>query len=219
MIIPDKTALVLVDLQNDFVHPKGVLGRVGAAFDISPIAATLEAVVAAARRAGVLIASLHYTAPIGRGGRSMFRPDFKAAVPILKDGDFAPGSFGHELIEPLAPSDIAVEKVFPSGFAQSRLRLELQLHGITTLILAGITTNVGVMATFHDARQLGFTTLVLEDGCACRDPKIHAAAITAIGGAAYHEKTVMTAAEFQAALGHSQAPREEAAVHETLGGR
>ena len=130
----------------------------------------------------------------------MFRPDFKAAVPILADGDFAPGSFGHQLIETLAPSDIAVEKVYPSGFTQSRLRLELELHGIDTVILAGITTNVGVMATFHDARQLGFKTMVLEDGCACRDAQVHTAAIAAIRGAAYHEKTVISAAELHTAL-------------------
>jgi len=200
MINPATTALLLVDLQNDFVHPEGALGRVRAAFDVSGIMPALTRAVQATRDAGALVVSLHYTAPIGRGGKSMFRPDFKAAVPILRDGDFGPGTFGHKLIDELAPSDLAVEKVFPSAFAQSRLQLELELNGIDTVVLAGITTNVGVAATFHDARRLGFRTLVLADCCAARGEGVHEGTIRSLKAAAYHEATALTSEEFIAAL-------------------
>ena len=84
--------------------------------------------------------------------------------PFLGRGDFAPGSFGHALVDGLGPADLAVEKVAYSAFYMSRLDWVLRLAGIEALIVAGIVTNGGVESTVRDAHVRDLTTVVLEDG-------------------------------------------------------
>ena len=95
---------------------------------------------------------------------------------------------------------MSVEKVFPSAFAQSRLELQLRLCSIKALVFAGIATNVGVAATFHDARRLGFRTTVLGECCAAKNPAVHEATLASLSAAAYDEPTVITVADFTTAL-------------------
>ena len=197
---PRKTALLLVDLQNDYLLPDGALGRAGRAFDITPIEAYLQQALTIARSCGVLTLSLHYTIPRGRGGTSLFRPEMKALLPTLAHGDFAPGSLGHRLYEPFQPADMSVEKVLPSGFVHSRLEWELRLSGIDTIVLAGISTNVGIAATFHDAMRLGFRTFVLGDCCASHDPAIHAATLISLGASGYGRTVVLDTASLDRLL-------------------
>ena len=196
---PPTTAIMLIDLQKDFSDPSGAFSRGGVRFDVDHIMPRLMTAVGTARHCKVLIVSVHYTVPYGPGGRPMFRPEFKASHDFLKPGDFAPGSPGHGLLDPLQ-SDMAVEKVFPSAFAQSRLELQLRLCGIESLVLAGIATNVGVAATFHDARRLGFRATVLGDCCAAKNTAIHEATLASLSAAAYDEPTVITATDLEKAL-------------------
>lgn len=198
-IDPPSTAIVLIDLQKDFCDPFGAFGRGGVRFDVDHILSRLVEVVGTARRRAVLVVSVHYTVPYGPGGRPMFRPDFKATHEFLKPGDFAPGSPGHGLLDPLQ-SDMSVEKVFPSAFAQSRLELQLRLCNIESLVLTGIATNVGVAATFHDARRLGFRTAVLGECCAAKNAAVHDATLASLSAAAYDEPTVITIADLTTAL-------------------
>lgn len=198
-IDPPSTAIVLIDLQKDFSDPVGAFGRGGVRFDVDHIMSRLVEVVESARLHAVLVVSVHYTVPYGPGGRPMFRPEFMASHKFLKSGDFAPGSPGHGLLDPLQ-SDMSVEKVFPSAFAQSRLELQLRLCNIENLILTGIATNVGVAATFHDARRLGFQTAVLGECCAAKNPAVHEATLASLSAAAYDEPTVITIADLITAL-------------------
>ena len=198
------TALLLIDLQNDYVRPDGALGRAGLAFDVAPLEPTLRRALTSARAVGVLIVSAHYTVPLGRAGTSLFRPELKAALPVLTNGDFAPGSAGHDLYEPLKPVDMTVEKVLPSAFAHSRLEWQLRLSGIDTLVLAGITTNIGVAATFHDAMRFGFRTFVLSDCCAARNILVHEATLTSLGASGYGLPVVIDTAELRHLLGSNE---------------
>lgn len=197
---PRKTALLLVDLQNDYILPDGALGRAGRAFDVTPIEAHLQRALTIARSSGALIVSLHYTVPLGRGETSLFRREMKTLLPSLANGDFAPGSPGHRLYERFQPSDISVEKVLPSGFVHSRLEWVLRLSGIETIVLAGIATNVGIAATFHDAMRLGFRTFVLGDCCASHDPAIHAATLISLGASGYGRTVVLDTASLDRLL-------------------
>ncbi len=94
------TALILADLQNDFLHPMGAYGRAGqTAPAIAALPGRLRPVVEAARRAGILIVSTHFTLVPGRGGEPIISPHLKKLRPFLAKGDFVPGSFGHALID------------------------------------------------------------------------------------------------------------------------
>src|SRR5690349_16719608 len=117
-----RTALVLVDLQNDFLHPQGAYGRAGqGAPEIAALPARLKPLAEAMRRAGGWIVSTHFTLVPGKGGEPFISPHLKKLRPFLGRGDFAPGSWGHALVDELAPADLAVDKVAYSAFYMSRL--------------------------------------------------------------------------------------------------
>ena len=178
---PTRLALLLLDLQNDFIHPDGAYGRAGlSSAAIAAIPARLAPVAAAVRAAGGLVVSTHFTLVPGRGGEPMIAPRLKALRAFLGRGDFASGSWGHGLVEALAPSDIAVEKVAYSAFYMSRLEFVLRRAGIETLLAAGIVTNGGVASTVRDAEVREFRTIVLEDGCGAFDQAVHETAIHAL---------------------------------------
>ena len=179
---PARTALLLVDLQNDFLHPDGAYGRAGqSAIAIAALPARLKPVADAVRAAGGLIVSTHFTLVPGRGGEPLISPHLARLRPFLAKGDFAPGSWGQALVEPLQPADIAVEKVAYSAFYMSRLEWVLQKAGVDTLLIAGIVTNGGVASTARDAHVRDFRTIVIADGCAAFRDDVHDAAIRDLG--------------------------------------
>lgn len=194
---PATAALLLIDLQNDFLHPTGAYGRAGqSAPAIAALPGRLRPVVDAARRAGVLIVSTHFTLVPGRGGEPIISPHLKKLRPFLGKGDFVPGGFGHALVDELKPSDIAVDKVAYSAFYMSRLEYVLRKSGVETLIVAGIVTNGGVASTLRDAHVRDFTTALLSDGCAAFSERVHETTVASLAAVS----PVMTCAELMAAL-------------------
>ena len=199
-ILPDPTtaAFVIVDMQNDFIHPDGAYGRAGkTAAAIAALPARHQKLATAMRAAGGWILSTHFTLVPGRGGEPFISPHLKRMRPFLARGDFAPGSFGHDLIADLQPSDLRVEKVAFSAFYQSRMEWMLARAGIRTLIFGGIVTNGGVASTVRDAHVRDFHTIVLADGCAAFSQSAHDASIAALGTIS----TIATVDEMVAALG------------------
>src|ERR1700722_9229014 len=107
-----KTALVLCDLQNDFIDPKGAYGRAGFfSALLAAVPARVQPVAEAMRRAGGLIVATHFTLVPGKGGVPLITPHMQKLRPFLGVGDFAPGSWGHALVDELAPADLAIEKI------------------------------------------------------------------------------------------------------------
>lgn len=178
---PAATALLLVDMQNDFLHPEGAYGRAGvSAPGIAALSPRLASVAGAVREWGGWIAATQFTLVPGRGGDPFIAPHLKRLRPFLNTGDFAPGSFGQAVIEDLHPVDLAVEKVAFDAFYQSRLEFALRKAGIRTLVFAGIVTNGGVASTLRGAHVRDFETILLSDGCAAFDPKVHEAAVASL---------------------------------------
>jgi ureidoacrylate peracid hydrolase len=178
---PARTALVLVDLQNDFLHPDGAYGRAGqGAPAIAALPARLKPVADAMRRAGGWIVSTHFTLVPGRDGEPFILPHLKKLRPFLGKGDFAPGSFGHDLVAELKPADLTIEKVAYSAFYMSRMEFVLRRAGIDTLVFGGIVTNGGVASTVRDAHVRDFRVIVLADGCAAFSEAVHAATIASL---------------------------------------
>jgi len=172
------TALILGDLQNDFLHPDGAYGRAGQTSpDIAALPDRLAPLVRAARENGILIVATLFTLMPGRGGEPIISPHLKALRPFLTKGDFAPGSWGQQLVDRLAPADIAVEKIAYSAFHASRLEWSLRKCGIERLYFTGIVTNGGVASTVRDAHVREFHCTVIADGCAAFGKDLHDAAI------------------------------------------
>ena len=172
------TALILGDLQNDFIHPDGAYGKAGQSDSaIAALPARLAPLARVAREKGLLVVATLFTLVPGRGGEPIISPHLKALRPFLKKGDFAPGSWGQQLVEPLAPADVNVEKIAYSAFHASRLEWVLKKCGIEHLYFTGIVTNGGVASTVRDAHVREFHCTVIADGCAAFGQQVHDAAI------------------------------------------
>jgi nicotinamidase-related amidase len=172
------TALILGDLQNDFIHPDGAYGKAGQSDPaIAALPARLAPLVRVAREKGVLVVATLFTLVPGRAGEPIISPHLKALRPFLTKGHFAPGSWGQQLVEPLAPADIDVEKIAYSAFHASRLEWVLKKCGIEHLTFTGIVTNGGVASTVRDAHVREFHCTVIADGCAAFGQQVHDAAI------------------------------------------
>lgn len=175
------TALLLVDLQNDFVHPEGAYGRGGAGVaEIAALPERLMPLADAMRKAGGWIVATQFTLVPGRGGEPIVSPHLKALRPFIAKGDFAPGAWGHRLVDALQPADLSVEKLAYSAFYQTRLEWVLRKCGIERLLVCGIVTNGGVASTVREAHVRDLDVSVLEDGCAAFTPNIHRVAIEAL---------------------------------------
>lgn len=192
------TALLLCDLQNDFLHPNGAYARGGqGAPEIAALPARLAPLCAAVRAAGGWVASTHFTLVPGRDGAPFISPHLRAVRPFLRRGDFLPGGWGHALVDELGPADLSVEKIAFSAFYQSRLEWVLARAGVRRLLVAGIVTNGGVSTTVRDAHVRDFDVTVLEDGCAAFDVATHEVAVAALRPVA----RVISVADALAALG------------------
>ncbi|SDD18149.1 cysteine hydrolase family protein [Ruegeria marina] len=177
-----QTALLTIDLQNDFLHPDGAYGRAGqGAAAIAALPARIAPLVQALRAKGGLYISAQFTLVPGPGGDPLISPHLKALRPFLKRGDFAPGSFGHQLVDTLQPADFTVEKVAYSAFYQTRLEYILRAMGIRQLIVGGIVTNGGVASTLRDAHLRDIDTVMLTNGCAAFRDEVHDATLLSLG--------------------------------------
>jgi nicotinamidase-related amidase len=175
------TALLLCDLQNDFLHPDGAYARANVTSpDIAVLPQHLTPLVDAMRAANApIIATLFTLVPSPSG--PLIAPHLAKLRPFLKTGDFAPNSWGQRsVIEP----DYAVEKIAYSAFYNSRLEWLLRRLAISKLLVAGIVTNGGVSSTVRDAAVRDFSCTILSDGCAAFDPATHEAALAALRGVA-----------------------------------
>lgn len=179
------TALLLCDLQNDFLHPDGAYGRAGqGAPAIAALPARLAPLARHVRAAGGAVISTHFTLVPGRDGRPMIDPHLRRLRPFLAPGDFAAGSWGHALVDELHPADFSVEKVAYSAFHQTRLEWVLRKAGVARLLVAGIVTNGGVTSTARDAHVREYEVTVLSDGCAAFTETLHDTALASLASIA-----------------------------------
>lgn len=176
-----RTGLLIVDLQNDFLDPKGAYGRAGqSASAIAALPQKLAPLARALQAKGGWVVSTQFTLVPAKGGEPIISPHLKQLRPFLAKGDFCPGSWGHQLVDCLQPADLTVEKVAYSAFYMTRMEWVLKKAGIETLLVCGIVTNGGVASTVRDAHVRDFDVRVLEDGCAAFSPETHQTAIEAL---------------------------------------
>jgi nicotinamidase-related amidase len=175
------TALLIIDMQRDFMEPGGFGETLGN--DVSQLAravAPIAAVLRAARESGMLVVHT----------REGHLPDLSDAppakiergAPSLRIGDPGPmgrilirGEAGHDIIPALYPVDgeIVIDKPGKGAFYATTLGDELKTHDIATLLVCGVTTEVCVNTTVREANDRGYRCVVLADGCASYFPEFH----------------------------------------------
>jgi biuret amidohydrolase len=180
-LAPEATALVIIDMQRDFLEPGGFGSMLGN--DVSLLArvvAPLQQVLAAARAAGMLVVHT----------REGHRPDLADAPPAklargrLSCGIGDPGPFGrvlvrgehgHDIVDELAPlpGEPVLDKPGKGAFYATDLELLLRNRGVQRLIVTGVTTEVCVHTTVREANDRGFECLVLSDCVGSYFPEFH----------------------------------------------
>ncbi|QBF33963.1 cysteine hydrolase family protein [Thalassococcus sp. S3] len=204
MLLEDRTkiALLLVDMQNDFLHPDGAYGRAGQGSEmIAALPDRLAPLADAIRAAGGWVISTQFTLVPGKGEEPMISPHLKKLRPFLKKGDFCPGAFGHQLIDRLQPADLTVEKVAYSAFYMTRLEWVLRKSGIEQLVIGGIVTNGGVASTLRDAHVRDLSTVLLSDGTGAFTDALHDTAVASLSAISH----VATCAEITSSLSDAAA--------------
>jgi nicotinamidase-related amidase len=177
----DRSALIIIDMQRDFLEPGGFGAALGN--DVSRLRAAVgpcAQVLAAARSTSLLV--IHT--------REGHRPDLTDAPPLkVERGDpamriGAPGPMGrilvrgepgHDIIPKLYPiaGEPVIDKPGKGAFYQTDLELLLRNRAIDTLLVCGVTTEVCVNTTVREANDRGLRCIVLADCCASYFPEFH----------------------------------------------
>jgi biuret amidohydrolase len=185
---PTSTALVIIDMQRDFILSGGFGEKLG------NIVARLNTAIEPTRKVLDVFRGKHLTVLHTREGH---RPDLSDCPPSKRArgnlkigiGDKGPmgrvlvrGEHGHGIIEELAPlaSETVIDKPGKGAFFATDLDLILKNLGIRSLIVCGVTTEVCVQTTVREANDRGYECLVLEDCVASYFPEFQRAALDMI---------------------------------------
>jgi ureidoacrylate peracid hydrolase len=149
---PGRTALLVVDMVNDYLDPKGAMP----AADCGPVIAANRRLAEAARAAGVTVVWIR------PGHRDEHDGLFRKRIVHAIDG-----TWGAELHPDLgvAPDERVVSKRRYSAFFQTDLDLFLREHDIARVVVTGVALNICVRSTVHDAFFHGYQVVVPEDAC------------------------------------------------------
>jgi ureidoacrylate peracid hydrolase len=179
---PAETALLVIDMQNGFCHPKGSFASLG--LDVSmtnaAIAGCVE-LVDAARAAGVPIVFTRY----------VYRPDYRDGgvlvqeiLPAMADvHSLEEGTWDGELVDELQPreDEFIIDKNRYSAFYGTRLEPILTSLGIRNLVICGVTTNMCVETTARDGSQRDYRVTVISDATGELEQARHDHALGTLG--------------------------------------
>ena len=205
---PAHTALVLIDMQRDFIEPGGFGETLGNNVSLlEAIVPATQAVLSAWRAAGGLVVHT----------REAHRPDLSDCPPAkrnrgnprLRIGDAGPmgriliaGEPGNQIIDALAPvaGELVIDKPGKGAFYATGLHELLQARGITHLIFGGVTTEVCVQTSMREANDRGYDCLLLEDCTESYFPQFKAATVEMIRAQGAIVGWTSTGAALRAAL-------------------
>jgi ureidoacrylate peracid hydrolase len=174
-VVLERSAIVVVDMQNAFASKGGTLDIAGVDVREAPgVVRTIRAILEAGRRAGVAVAYLQmaYKKDLSDAGgarspncRKELAMHLMTSRPELKGKQLTEGSWDAAVVEKLSPEpgDIVVTKTRYSGFAGTTLDAQLRMRGIQYLFFTGIATNVCVESTLRDAYFLDYWPILVPD--------------------------------------------------------
>ncbi len=178
-VLGRRTALVVIDMQNDYCHPDGSFGRRGATLT-PPLASTVEnlrRLASAARETGVPVIFIR----TGHGpwsdsptwlGRLRGIPGVDK-LPVCAEGTWGAEFYG---LDP-APGDRVVTKHRYSAFVNTQLPLYLRSLEVRTLVCCGVVTNVCVESTAREAFMNDFHVVTVSDACSATSTEEHEGAL------------------------------------------
>jgi nicotinamidase-related amidase len=170
-LVAGRTALIVIDMQRDFLLPGGFGESLGNDVDqLLKVVPTLAGLIAAARSSGVMVVHTREghepdlsdcpPAKLSRGAPSKRIGDEGKYGRILIRGEY-----GHDIVDELAPIDgeIVIDKPGKGAFYATELQDVLTSGGITQLLITGVTTEVCVHTTTREANDRGYECLVVSD--------------------------------------------------------
>jgi ureidoacrylate peracid hydrolase len=178
-IDPTRTAVVLIEYQNDFASDGGALhGAVEEVMNRTGMLDNSRQLVEAARAAGATI--VHAPITFAEGFGELADHPYGILKGVVDSTAFVKGSWGAEFVDALAPQegDIVVEgKRGLDAFATTNLDFILRARGITTIALGGFLTNCCVESTMRSGYEKGYQVVTLSDCVAGTSPEEHENAI------------------------------------------
>ncbi|HEY4414755.1 MAG TPA: hydrolase [Verrucomicrobiae bacterium] len=169
IIDKSKTALVVIDLQ------KGIVGRPAMPHTAEMVVKNSAALAAAARRAGMPVFLVHVA--FSPDNKDVLNPQIDQPTPIpVRPADWT------DIVPAMEqqPDDHLITKHQWGAFHGTELELQLRRRGITTIILCGISTNIGVESTARFAFEYGFQQIFVEDAMSAFSTEEHAMTVTKI---------------------------------------
>lgn len=178
-IDPSKTAVVLIEFQNDFTSEGGALhDAVKGVMESTGMLSNTKNVVDKARAAGVTV--MHAPISFQAGYNEITKHPYGILAGVVNSTAFVKGEWGSAIVDDLAPAetDIVIEgKRGLDTFASTNLDFMLRSKGIETVVLAGFLTNCCVESTMRSAYENGYEVITLTDCAAATSEEEHANAI------------------------------------------
>lgn len=173
---PRLAALLVVDVQNDFVSPNGSAGKrgedVGAALAMMP---QLLSLITAARRVGLTIVYIRTTHSEWTDTPSwIYRSTQRSGLSTCREGSW--GAEFYDGIVPQANERVVIKHRY-SAFIHTDLNTVLKARGIQSVLVCGVATNVCVETTARDAYMFDYYVTVIDDCSAAYDAKLHLATL------------------------------------------
>ena len=176
---PSKTAVVLIEFQNDFTTENGALhGAVKETMDATDMIEHTRDVVAAARAAGATV--VHAPIQFAEGYREITNHPYGILKGVVDTNAFVKGTWGAEIVDDVQPAegDIVLEgKRGLDAFASTNLDFIMRSKGIQTIALGGFLTNCCVESTMRSAYERGYEVVTLTDCVAATSVEEHENAI------------------------------------------
>ena len=192
LVNPKYTALLLIDIQNDYIMPGGTRDKLGDSFELRQFVPHVKRVLQAARHSDVLVAHVQFTmhpdfaAESSASLRSrLLRRSYKSGDSIDKLVPYCiDGTWGWQIIDELAPlpNEIVIKKHRPSAFIGTSLDIILSSNGIKSVVIVGLVTHGCVLATVIDAQAFGYYPVILRDCVVSHKPVLHDAALLVMSG-------------------------------------
>ncbi|WP_118136869.1 cysteine hydrolase family protein [Oceanicella sp. SM1341] len=179
-LLPAATALLVIDMQQDFLSPEGYFARKG--YDPARLRAILPAVgrlIAACRAAGIRIIHTRQGYRADLADMTAYEKWRRARAGLAGTDVLLRGSPGFAIAPEIdvRPGDIIIDKTANGAFTHTELEHVLGAQGITHLIFSGCTTDVCVQGTLREACDRNFQCLTVADACASGDAYAHEAAL------------------------------------------
>ena len=187
LVLPQHTALIVVDVQNDFCSPDGYIDKVESS-NMEMMQACIDHLVgllAEARQAGIMIIYVQATNYPNYIFKSA--PDLARKIESLNPDSLlmcVDGEWGHQIVDKLKPlpDEIIIKKHRHNSFMGTGLDTLLRSNGIETLVITGVTTERCVLATITGAIAHDYYVVVPRDCVASQNVEMHKAALLVISG-------------------------------------